>query len=117
MLIRFTYDRFYGLKRNLTRLVTNATTASKRKQSQADEDPNSPNKEGEEEPQAQNSLILSFDQLSQMRWALDIANGLLERLAMDVGMGVPADIVNEKEEFITLAEDLEQVWAAKKQYM
>merc|ERR1719199_122140 len=28
---------------------------------------------------------------------------------MDVGMGVPADIVNEKEEFITLAEDLEQV--------
>jgi hypothetical protein len=107
MLIRFTYDRFYGLKRNLARLVSNATTASKRKQNNADDPAETP-REGEEGGD-NNAQVLSFDQLNQMRWALDIANGLLEKLAMGVGIGVPADIVDAAGETMTTAEEQEQV--------
>jgi hypothetical protein len=110
MLIRFTYDRFYGLKRNLQRLVTNATTASKRKQNNdADADAGSARDGEDEGGGGKNAQVISFDQLNQMRWALDIANGLLERLATGVGIGVPADIVDASGEMTTVAEEDEQV--------
>merc|ERR1719247_3701768 len=48
---------------------------------------------------------LSFDTLQQMRWALDLARGLLEELADEIAVPTPTDVVDANAEVLTGGEE------------
>merc|ERR1719482_2420736 len=101
-LLRFAFERYFALHRMLQRLLGRSTRKKKEQDQErkrkGETSPNQP----EDEPDPGD---LSFDTLQQMRWALDLARGLLEELADEIAVPTPTDVVDANAEVLTGGEE------------